>query len=707
MRILITDSYCSSNRGDAAILDAMVEGLRTRGARVEVVSSFPAVATSFHDVDAIDAADFRAVALAVARADLVVSCGELNASLPTLHLARRTSKPYAIFGQTVGPLTRPMSRQAAREVLDGAAWICVRDEASAKVVVDLGVRAPVRVGVDAAVLGRVNAAAAGNGPVLGVTVRSWPFPGQRDPAACQGRYEAEIVKAADRWVAETGGQVRFYSTCTSYGGFEEDDRVAARRIAAGMEADAEVVEAVDLDFATLRGEIGACDLFLGTRMHALVFSTTAEVPSVGIACEQDTFEWMTRVGLGGRVVPIERCEGVDGLVMATWEERKRVTARLRAAVDVLRTRAAEDLDILARVAAGERPARSSARATSGRMGDSRPFEPGYRRRRMVADIVLGEGGESVLELGCSTGTLGRMLGPADDYRGIDPAKTVATRHSRFNIVTSTLEAWQPRDKHDVVVATGSLEHVENLDVVLQKARAALKPGGLAVFTLFNLAHISRALGSAVRHPDWTLHARPDDFLLALHEVGLVPQRVLPSSAGYGPAPPDDDEAPTDFELDGVHQLSPDRLVRLAHHWVVVCRAGKPQAGPNELQRRFAQQDWPGALRIGVELVKAYPWAARAWSDVAVVWSAAGRADRAADAARRAYMLDPGRDDVRDNLAALDVHVELDDIEVAAMGDPSDQGAFDALVEDLLGRGRLHSVATVQRFRQGATARAAG
>ncbi len=699
MRILITDSYCSSNRGDAAILDAMLEGLRRRGARVEVVTHFPEVTTSFHDVDAIDDGDVRAVALAVARADLVVSCGgnftddqlgeELNPSLAVLHLARRTSKPYALFGQSVGPLRRPMSRQAARDVLDGAAWICVRDDASAKVLADLGVRAPVRVGTDAAVLGRTNPAAPGNGPILGVTVRAWPFPGQRDPVACQDRYEAEIVKTADRWVAETGGQVRFYSTCTGYGGYPHDDRVAARRVAAAMEADAEVVEAVDLDFATLRGEIGACDLFLGTRMHSLVFATTAGVPSVGIACEQKTFQWMSQVGLGGRVVPIERCDGVDGLLMATWEERKRVAPRLKATVELLKTRAAEDLDMLARVAGGERPARLGARATSGHSGDSHPLEAGHRRLRLVADIVLGEGGQSVVDLGSASGRLGRMLGPAYAYRSVDPAK------------------WQPREKHDVVVATGTLEHVDNLDAVLGQARAALKPGGLAVFTLFNLAHISRALAATPRLPEWTLQARPDDFLLALHEVGLVPQRVIPTSAGYGPAPADDDESPTDFELDGAHQLSPERMVRLAHHWVVVCRAGEPQAGPTELQSRFAQQDWSGALRIGVELVKAYPWAARAWSDLAVVWSAAGRSDRAADAARRAYLLDPGRDDVRDNLAALEVHVDIDDIEVAAMADLTDEHAFDALVVDLASRGRLSAVATLHRFRQAAQARAAG
>ncbi len=719
MRILITDSFCSANRGDAAILDGMIEGVRARGASVEVVSHFPEVARHFHDVDVVDDHDVRAVANAVSRADLVVSCGgsflhdlyaqNLNARLATMHLARRMDKPYAIFGQSIGPLTLPLSRQAVREVLDGAAWISVRDEASAKVVRDVGVGAPVHIGVDAAIGGRVRTAARGAGPVLGVTVRGWHFPGQRDPAACQDRYEEEVARAADRWARTTGGTVRFFSNCTSYGGYRQDDRVAARRVAARMNADAEVIEAVDLDFATLRGECGACDLFLGTRMHSLVFATTAGVPAVGVAYEQKTFEWMRQVGLGGRAVAVERCEGLDGMLMATWEERVRLRPQVEAAADVLRRRASDDLDRLVRVAAGERPARHGATARrdeAGWNGETWRFDVAHRRLRQVADIVYGEGGERVLDLGCSTGKLGRMLGPAYDYTGVDMAKSVATEQPRFRIRTGSLDDFRARGTYDTVVASGSLEYVEDLEGVLENVRASLRPGGLAVLTLFNLAHISRALGATHRHPTWKLQARPDDFLLALHEAGLSPQRVQPTTAGYGPAPAVHDERPTDFELDGPHQLSSERLVRLAHHWIVVCRAGEPQRGPKALAAAFAEGDHAGALRIGVELCKAYPWAARAWSDLAVAWSAVGRDDRAADAVRRAYLLDPCREDVRENLVAMGLDVQVDDLEVAVMADPTDRLAREALVRELVARGRLHSAVHVQAVAV-AEARAAG
>lgn len=137
MRVLVTDSFCSSNRGDAAILDGILSGLRARGAEVEVVSHFPAVAMHFHGVTAIDDRDPVEVARAMRRASLVVSCGgsflhdlyagDLNPRLATFHLAHRLGVPFAIFAQSLGPFGSPLSRAAAREVLDRAAWICVRD----------------------------------------------------------------------------------------------------------------------------------------------------------------------------------------------------------------------------------------------------------------------------------------------------------------------------------------------------------------------------------------------------------------------------------------------------------------------------------------------------------------------------------------------------------------------------------------------------
>ena len=49
----------------------------------------------------------------------------------------------------------------------------------------------------------------------------------------------------------------------------------------------------------------------------------------------------------------------------------------------------------------------------------------------------------------------------------------------------------PDGCYDVVTASGALEYADELHGVLVRVRSNLRPGGLAVVTLFNLAHTSR------------------------------------------------------------------------------------------------------------------------------------------------------------------------------------------------------------------------
>ncbi len=715
MRILITDSFCSSNRGDAAILDGMITGFAARGAEIGVVSHFPGVAHHFHGIDAIADHDVVGVARAIRRADLVVSCGgsflhdlyakNLNPRLATMHLSRRAGVPYAIFGQSIGPLVAPLSRMGAREVLDGAAWIGVRDQASAEIVRSLGVGAPLHVGVDAAVLGEgvrcgARTAEASDRPVLGVTVRNWHFPGSEDGPAQQSAYESDVATACRAWIAETGGRVRFLSNCTSFGGYLQDDRIVARRVAAGV-PQAIVVEDDALTFAEVRGMAGACDFFLGTRMHSLIFATTAGVPAVGIAYEFKTGEWMESVGLGAWWVDITDTRHLSERVVEGWRAREESKYSLTMRLPGIRSRADRQIDAMFAAVTGKCGGASSvvgfkgvtnrAAAVSGAPGwngETWKYDVAHRRLRAVADVLLAESGENVLDLGCSTGMLGRMIGPAYRYEGIDIAPSVACTSERFSIRTGALDTAHFGGPHDTVVASGSLEYVSHLHRVLLKTRAALKSGGLAVLTLYNLAHVARGLGHGHRHRDWKFDARPDDLILALHEVGLRPTRILASSAGYAPPSAVNDERPTDFDLDGGGQLSPERMVRLAHHCIVVCRAGEAQLGPVAMGELADARRYADALRVGVELVRIYPWAARAWADLGVLWHLAGRLDKAVECLNRAVLLDPGRAGTRQDLRAMGRAAASEDAETALLLEPGDPACWRALEAELVRRGRL-------------------
>jgi len=718
MKILVTDSFCSSNRGDAAILDGILTGLRARlDAQITVVSHYPDVCRAFHDVDVIHDVDAVGLAEAVRRADLVVSCGgsflndiyglNLHPRLAGYALARRSGTPFVICAQSIGPLDRSLSRTAAREALDGAAWVLARDAASAQLVRDLGIRAPVSVGVDAAVGGEGTAPsrAEHERPVLGVTVRDWHFPGCADPQARQAAFEEEVAAACARWQGETGGLVRFHANCTSFGGYHKDDRLPARRIAAHLE-DCEVVEDPDLSFEAVRAGIAQSDLFLGTRMHSLIFATTAGVPAVGIAYEFKTREWMEQVGLPGRHVPIEDCAGLGDMVMAAWASREADAATVSRSVSALQRRWDEQFDTLAEVARTGRPGPDDAprrlEALPTVRGDwtkeTFRYDIAHRRMRAVADAVLAEGGERVLDLGCSTGLLGRMLGPVYDYVGLDISPHVAVEEERFRVRTTDLDGdWPVEGEFDVVTCSGSLEYVADLRETLTRVRRALRPGGMAALSLLNLSHISRARGAG-RHPTWRFEARPDEFVLACFEAGLRPTRLLPTSAGYGPSPSVRDEEPTDFDLDGGGQLAPTRMVRLAHQWLVLCVAADPVPGLAAMERMADLGDLAGALRVAVGLLRGLPWSARVRSDIAVLMNIAGDSAQARAHLEAAVALDPLAPTPRENLVALGGSVRarggVEGAELALALQPSAEAAA-VLAQELAVAGRMRSAATVR------------
>lgn len=705
MHALIVDAFCSSNRGDAAILDGIVRGLTSRGWTCTVASRFPSVCAHFHEIKVVDDQDASAMALAMSRAQLVVSCGgsflndiyaqNLGPRLATAALAQRMGVPYVVFGQSIGPLHSPLARLGARNALAGATWICVRDEASARTVREIGVDAPLRVGVDTAV--SATAPRLRNlEPVLGVTARTWFFPGNPDAGGAQERYERALAAACDAWADETGGRVRILSNCTGFGGYPQDDRVAARRIAKKMRHATIVDEEDDLSFVEVRKRAASCDFFIGTRMHSLIFATTAGVPAFGVAYEFKTREWLTQLGCPEHVLDIEDCADLPARVMAAWHDRGTIEARIQARLPAMLAQAEAQLDQLDAVGRGQVP--QVTRPAVQRAGwdqETWRYDRAHRRLRAVADVVFAEGGERVLDLGCSTGMLGRLLGPSYQYDGVDIAPSVAIDAERFRIRTSSLEDWTPEDVWDVVVCSGSLEYVADLPGTLAKIRAALPAGGLAVLTLFNLAHFARGVAPAHRHPTWRFQERPDDWVLMLGEAGLHPSRLFVSSAGYAAPSAVDAERPTDFDLDGGGQLPLPAMLRLGHHWVAVCRAGEPLPGPAAVEARLGEGDLLGALRIAADLVQRHAWAPRAWADFGVLMAQANKPEQARDNLLRALRLDPARPEVRASLDALGVVPAGQTEEERVLLDPTNPDAWAALVDQLAATGRLNAAAVVQ------------
>ncbi len=728
-RVLITDSFCSSNRGDAAILHGIVSGIEARvpDADIAVVSHFPEVTRHFHpDLEVHGDGDPVALAELLVGTDAVVSCGgsflndiyalNLHPRLALYHAAHRAEVPVAFFGQSMGPFDSPLSREAARSVLDGATWILARDHITGGIVADLGVRAPIEVGVDAAVpwSGAAERLEEG-GPVLGITVRSWYFPGNADAEAAQEAYETHVVDAVSAWLSKTGGVARFFNNCTDFGGYRHDDRVCARRIAARIAdrladrlegARVEVDEVADRSFAELRAHIGGCDFFLATRMHSLLFATTAGVPSFGIAYERKTAGWLALLGLDDAWVDIEDCSTLESRLMTAWSEREATKRTLDVALPKVRSRADAQFDTLASVIRGHRPIRGIVERPDlpGWQGETFKYDIAHRRLRQVVDVVLGEGGRRVLDVGCSTGLLGRMLGSSFDYTGIDVAEKVATERDGFRIVTADLnEQPVPEGEWDTVVCCGSLEYLDDLSGILASLRSRVPDGALGVFTLYNLAHFSRVVLPSRRHPTWRFDARPDELVLRLQEAGWVPRRVQPTFVGYGPSKAVNGEVPTEHDRNGGGGISGIALTRRAQQLVVVCRAGEPRPGIAAIESCVESGNTHTALRIALQLAKQLGWSGRVWNDIGVLMSAQGDLERGRAMLANALRCDAGNADYRANYGALGGSIEqlassTDDPELRVLLDPSSRASWDALSSATLARGDVASAAMLAALR---------
>jgi hypothetical protein len=104
----------------------------------------------------------------------------------------------------------------------------------------------------------------------------------------------------------------------------------------------------------------------------------------------------------------------------------------------------------------------------------------------------------------------------------------------------------------------------------------------------------------------------------------------------------DAETPTDLDRSGAVQLALPQLLRIAHHIVLVCRAGAQQPGPSTVATLAATGPLIDALRMAVGMTREAPWSARAWADLSALWKRAGDERQTLACAERAAALDPNR-----------------------------------------------------------------
>ncbi|TCZ76819.1 polysaccharide pyruvyl transferase CsaB [Paenibacillus albiflavus] len=324
-RIVISGYYGFDNSGDEAVLQSILFALeeqgQQQGIKVEpiVLSGNPARTTEMYGVRAVPRMKIGAVLGALRESSGLISGGgsllqDATSSrtipyyLAILKLAQWLRKPTFIYSQGIGPVNKQMFWPWIRSTMSKCAYISVRDEESAQLLVQMGVKTERIEVVPDPVLGlplrasgsreAADAASSADQPVIGVSVRPW----EAD--------RSELAALADclRRVSAAAVSIRllpFHLPMDE----EASEYVAARmaQTAGGDGGAGAAAAAVAPSSVTIaRGithpqdmiaEVASCDLVIGMRLHSLIYAASQHVPMVGISYDPKIDHFMHRLGM--------------------------------------------------------------------------------------------------------------------------------------------------------------------------------------------------------------------------------------------------------------------------------------------------------------------------------------------------------------------------------------------------------------------------
>lgn len=318
-----------------------------------MLSADPAETETLHGVEALPRSP-RAVWQALAGARLLISGGgslvqdvtSVRSALyyiGTMFAASMRRVPFAVVGQGVGPIRRPWVRRLASMAFNRAQAISVRDAASARALLAMGVVRPVGVGADLAALltpspsRRAEELLALSGldapaPRLGVAVRAWG-----------GLAEVSTIGGAvRRFAGAHGAGVAVFP-------FDRTRDLEISRAVAAACGGRVVQATTPHDLLSL---VGAMDMMLCVRLHALIFAAIQAVPAVALSYDPKVSAFASGMGLSDSL-PVDVSEQVLGEALSgAWQARVVARARLRVAAPVLREAAAAGVGSVAGLLAG-------------------------------------------------------------------------------------------------------------------------------------------------------------------------------------------------------------------------------------------------------------------------------------------------------------------------------------------------------------------
>lgn len=339
--VVLSGYYGFNNSGDDALLYAIVEGLRryVPDVRILVLSARPKETMTTYQIDAKYRFDLLSVCRVLKQSKLLINGGgsliQDATSMQSLYyylMVMRAAKHYGcmlyIYANGIGPI-RSKNMRAARQVIESADMVTLRDSASLLDLKKIGVseKAPVKVTADPTMIlhGKPKRAVQEifrregipeGQPYIGISVRNW---NKNDR-----RFAEKIAQVLDRICAQYKVVPVFIPMK-----YPSDIKIS-ERVCELMQKKGYVLQRQYSVFEMI-GIVEQMDMILGMRLHTLIYAAGTGVPVIGLTYDPKVTGFLEDIGQP-RFIDVSNIdtEQLYGQMEEVMEHKEEIRSQLKA-----------------------------------------------------------------------------------------------------------------------------------------------------------------------------------------------------------------------------------------------------------------------------------------------------------------------------------------------------------------------------------------
>ncbi len=329
MNLFLIGYYGYQNIGDEAILQVLVEKFRAglNYPRIYVLTADPEETTRNYNVISVARHNPLRMLHTIRNSDvLILGGGSLLQDvtgqgltafyyLLFMFFAKFFKKKVVFLAQGVGPIRRSFTRKLAAFILNRMDFISVRENESKRFLRGIGVKGKINLIPDPVLLAHILPATAQARQYLGISLRPGFFPNL-----------ALLAEQLDRVISALNLKIIFFS-------FQKNaDDVVIQKVRLVMkQAEHTSVCPADAPMEEIIEKIGSCQIFVGTRLHSLVFAAKKKIPFLGLNYDPKIGAFCTTLGMP--YLNLFEVEYLTESIQGLWDRKEQLLKILKRKMD--------------------------------------------------------------------------------------------------------------------------------------------------------------------------------------------------------------------------------------------------------------------------------------------------------------------------------------------------------------------------------------